>query len=148
RDLGLFQDTDGTGYLLTEDRANGLRIDRLSADYLGVTRSVAVLGRFEAPAMVKVGGRYYLLGSHLTGWRTNDNEYTTATSLGGPGSVWRPFAPRRSKTFNSQTANIITVQGSKGTTYVYAGDRWNPNDLGPSPLVWLPLSINGSKVSM
>src|SRR5882724_12677689 len=37
RDLGLFQDTDGTAYLLTEDRANGLRIDRLSADYLGVT---------------------------------------------------------------------------------------------------------------
>ena len=27
RDLGLFQDTDGAGYLLTEDRASGLRID-------------------------------------------------------------------------------------------------------------------------
>jgi hypothetical protein len=148
RDLGLFKDDDGTGYLLTEDRAHGLRIDRLSADYLSVTRSVAVLGRFEAPALVKVSGRYYLLGSHLTGWKTNDNEYTTAVSLAGPWSAWHTFAPSGSKTFNSQTANIITVAGSRATTSVYAGDRWNPNDLGPSPLVWLPLSIDGTRVSM
>src|SRR5947207_7203263 len=148
RDIGLFQDTDGTGYLLTEDRAHGLRIDRLSADYLTVTASVAVPGRFEAPAMVKVGGRYYLLGSHLTGWNTNDNEYTTATSLSGPWSAWHTFAPAGTHTFNSQTANVITVQGSRATTYVYAGDRWLPDDLGNSPLVWLPLTISGTKVSM
>jgi hypothetical protein len=147
RDIGLFQDNDGTGYLLTEDRAHGLRIDRLSADYLSVTKAVAVLGRFEAPAMVKVGSRYCLLGSHLTGWKTNDNEYTTATSLAGPWSAWHPFAPSGSKTFNSQTANIITVAGSRSTTYVYAGDRWNPDDLGNSPLVWLPLTISGTRVS-
>src|SRR5947209_15603954 len=67
RDIGLFQEDDGTGYLLTEDRAHGLRIDRLAADYLSASRSVAVLGRFEAPALTKVAGRYYLLGSHLTG---------------------------------------------------------------------------------
>jgi len=148
RDIGLFQDSDGTGYLLTEDRAHGLRIDQLSADYLSVTRSVAVLGRFEAPAMTKLGGRYYLLGSHLTGWNTNDNEYTTATSLGGPWAAWHTFAPVGSKTFNSQTANIITVQGSRTTTAVYAGDRWMPGNLGSSPLVWLPLTISGTKVSM
>lgn len=148
RDIGLFQDTDGSGYLLTEDRAHGLRIDALSADYLSVVRSVAILGRFEAPALVKAGGRYYLLGSHLTGWRTNDNEYTTATSLGGPWSAWKLFAPKGSKTFNTQTANIITVSGTRTTTYVYAGDRWNPDDLGSSALVWLPLTINGTKVSL
>jgi Glycosyl hydrolases family 43 len=148
RDIGLFQDNDGTGYLLTEDRAHGLRIDRLSADYLSVTQTVTVLGRFEAPAMVRAGGRFYLLGSHLTGWKTNDNEYTTATSLAGPWSVWRTFAPAGSKTFNSQTANIITVTGSKAITYVYAGDRWTPDNLGNSPLVWLPLTISGTSVSM
>ena len=148
RDIGLFQDADGSGYLLTEDRAHGLRIDALSADYLSVTKSVAVLGRFEAPAMVKVAGRYYLFGSHLTGWRTNDNEYTTATSPAGPWSAWKLFAPKGSRTFDTQTANIVTVSGSRTTTYVYAGDRWNPDDLGSSPLVWLPLSINGTKVSL
>jgi hypothetical protein len=148
RDIGLFQDSDGTGYLLTEDRAHGLRIDQLSADYLSITRAVAVLGRFEAPAMTKVGSRYYLLGSHLTGWNTNDNEYTTATSLGGPWAAWHTFAPKGSKTFNSQTANIIAVQGSKATTQVYASDRWTPDDLGDSPLVWLPLAISGTKVAL
>jgi hypothetical protein len=148
RDIGLFQDDDGTGYLLTEDRAHGLRVDRLSADYLSVTGAVAVPGRFEAPAMVKQGGRYYLLGSHLTGWNTNDNEYTTATSLAGPWAAWRTFAPKGSKTFHSQTANIVTVRGSRATTLVFAGDRWTPDDLGSSPLVWLPLTVSGTRVSM
>lgn len=142
RDIGLFQDTDGTGYLLTEDRANGLRIDRLSADYLSVTAAVAVLPSYEAPAMVKTGGRYYLLASHLTGWSTNDNDYATATSLGGPWSAWRPVAPVGTNTFTSQTANIISVTGTAGTSFLYAGDRWTTSNLGTSPLVWLPLTVS------
>ena len=67
RDIGLFQDTDGTAYLLTEDRANGLRIDKLSSDYLTVASGVALFADYEAPAMVKISGRYYLLASHLSG---------------------------------------------------------------------------------
>src|SRR5947209_8019183 len=69
RDMGLFKDDNGTAYLLSEDRAHGLRIDRLSADYLSVVSAVVVLTpNHEAPAMFKLNGRYYLLGSHLTGW--------------------------------------------------------------------------------
>jgi hypothetical protein len=98
RDIGLFQDADGSGYLLTEDRAHGLRIDRLS------------------PA--------------------------------GPWAGWRTFAPAGTRTFDNQTANVITVHGSRPTTYVYAGDRGNPADLGNSPLVWLPLSIDATRVSL
>ena len=148
RDIGLFQDTDGTGYLLTEDRANGLRIDRLSADYLTVTAAVAVLPSYEAPALVKTNGRYYLLASHLTGWSTNDNDYSTATSLGGPWSAWRPVAPAGTNTFTSQTANIITVTGTSGTTFLYAGDRWTTSNLGTSPLIWLPLTVSGTTMAL
>ncbi len=148
RDIGLFQDTDGAGYLLSEDRANGLRIDRLSADYLSVASSVAVFADYEAPAMAKIGGTYYLLGSHLTGWSTNDNVYATATSLSGPWSAFRTFAPTGTNTYNSQTANIITVAGSSGTTYLYAGDRWTTGNLGTSPLIWLPMTISGSTVTV
>lgn len=148
RDLGLFQDSDGTGYLLSEDRVNGLRVDRLSADYLSVDAAVAVLPDYEAPAMVKDGGRYYLLGSRLTGWGTNDNVYSTATSLGGPWAAFRPFAPAGTNTYNSQTANIIPVSGSAGTSYVYAGDRWTTGDLGASPAVWLPMTIAGATVTV
>ncbi|MEV4561902.1 RICIN domain-containing protein [Kitasatospora sp. NPDC049285] len=151
RDLGLFQESDGTGYLLTEDRnSGGLRIDRLSADYLTVDSPVALLGggSIESPAMVKVGGTYYLLGSHLTGWNLNDNVYATATSPSGPWSPWRDLAAPGTNTYASQTANIITVQGSAGTTYLYAGDRWNTGDLGNSPLIWLPLTIQGTTVNL
>lgn len=153
RDLGLFQDTDGTAYLLSEDRNNGLRIDKLSADYLSVDSAVAVLGSsgsnsVEAPAMVKINGMYYVFGSHLTGWSLNDNIYATATSLSGPWSAFRNFAAPGTHTYGSQTANVITVQGTSGTTYIYAGDRWDTSNLGASKLIWLPLTIRGTTVNL
>ncbi len=148
RDIGLFQDTDGSAYLLSEDRVNGLRIDRLSSDYLSVASAVAVLPDYEAPAMVKVGATYYLLGSHLTGWSVNDNVYSTTTSLAGPWSPFKTLAAAGTNTYGSQTANIITVQGASGTSYLYAGDRWNTADLGASALIWLPLTIRGTTMNL
>ncbi len=149
RDMSLFKDDDGTGYLLSEDRANGLRIDKLSADYLSVVSAVTVLTpNHEAPAMFKLNGRYYLFGSHLTGWSTNDNEYTTATSLAGPWSSWSVFAPPGSNTLNSQTAFVLPVTGSSGTTFMYMGDRWTPSSLGTSPYIWLPLEVDGANTTM
>lgn len=148
RDIGLFQDTDGSAYLMSEDPNAGLRIDRLSADYLSVSSSVALFQDLEAPAIVKAGGRYYLLASHLTGWGTNDNVYASATSLSGPWTGFNDVAQPGTNTYNSQTANIITVQGTAGTTYIYAGDRWTTNDLGTSPLIWLPLTLSGTTASI
>jgi hypothetical protein len=151
RDIGLFQDSNGTAYLLTEDRANGLRIDELSSDYLSVVSagsanggSVALLADYEAPAMAHAGGTYYLLASHLTGWSTNDNVYATASSPAGPWSAVKNFAPAGTSTYNSQTANIIPVSGSSGSTYIYAGDRWTTSNLGTSPLIWLPMDLSGA----
>jgi hypothetical protein len=148
RDLNLFEDTDGTGYLLSEDRNHGLRIDKLSPDYLSVVSTVAVLDDYEAPAMVKVDGTYYLFGSHLTGWNTNDNAYTTATSLAGPWSAWKNFAPAGTKTFDSQTSSIVPITGQHGTTYVYVGDRWYPSHLFDSAPIWLPMSISRGVASL
>ncbi len=146
--MGLFQDDDGTAYLLSEDRVNGLRIDKLSADYLSVASAVAVLADYEAPAMFKLNGRYYLLGSHLTGWNTNDNQYTTATSLAGPWSSWSDFAAPGTNTYNSQTTFVLPISGSQGTTFMYMGDRWTPSSLGTSPYIWLPLQVNGTSLAM
>lgn len=148
RNIGLFQDTDGTAYLLSEDRAHGLRIIQLSADYLSVVRTVVVLADYESPAMFKANGLYYLLASHLTGWETNDNHYAIAPSLDGPWSSWSDFAPPGSHTFHSQTTFVFPVTGSAGTTFVYMGDRWNTADLGASPYIWLPLQVNGAMVSL
>lgn len=148
RDIGVYQDTDGAAYLLTEDRKNGLRIDALSDDYLTVTKTVALLPDMEAPAVVKIGGTYFLFSSHLTGWSTNDNKVTTAKSLAGPWSEMKNFAPAGSHTFNSQTTFVLPVKGKRGTTYIYLGDRWMKDDLANSPYVWLPLEIKGTDVSM
>ncbi|KAK9640855.1 hypothetical protein HCH54_008614 [Aspergillus fumigatus] len=116
RDMGLFKDDDGSAYLLTEDRPNGLRINRLTSDYTNVTSTVHLFPEhIEAPAMYKKNGVYFMFGSQLTGWSTNDNKYTTSTSLSGPWSSWANFAPSGSNTFNSQTTFILGV----GDTVMY-----------------------------
>lgn len=147
RDMGLFKDTDGTGYLLTEDRANGLRIDKLTSDYLDVASATYNFGMsadFEAPAMVKVNGVYFMFGSHLTGWDTNDNIYTTATNLAGPWSSWKTFAPSGTRTYDSQTTFVLQV----GNSFMYMGDRWFSANLMKSSYIWLPLTISGTTASM
>jgi glycosyl hydrolase family 43 len=147
-DIGLFVDDDATGYLISDTRTKGLKIYRLSADYLSVVGTVATLPELEAPALFKKSGRYYLLTSHRTGWNTNDNVYATSTSLAFGWSSWKLVAPKGSRTFNSQTTFVLPVMGSQGTTYLFMGDRWIPSSLGTSPYVWLPLTVNGTSVSM
>ncbi|KAI1207603.1 carbohydrate-binding module family 35 protein [Annulohypoxylon truncatum] len=146
RDMGLFQDDDGTGYLLSEDRANGLRIDKLSDDYLSVEESTYLWSdSIEAPALLKQNGRYYMFGSHLTGWDPNDNVYSTSTSLTSGWSAWATFATVGSNTYSSQTNFILPVGPSAA---VYLGDRWVSSNLMASTYVWLPLSISGTSVTM
>ena len=143
RDQTLFQDDDGVGYLVFEDRKDGVRIARLTSDYLGVEHETALIPQHrEAPAMVKVGKVYYLLGSYLSGWDANSNEYATADSPAGPWSQFQAVAPPATKTYNSQTAFILPVTGSRETSYLYLGDRWKGHDLKDSRYVWMPLRID------
>jgi hypothetical protein len=127
-------------------RERGLHIYRLSPDYLNVTSSVYLWKeKFESPAILKRGRNYYMFSSHLTGWKPNDNIYSTATSLSGPWSAWKNFAPARSNTYNSQTTYILPVTENLA---VYMGDRWVEKDLSRSTYVWLPLRISGTQVSL
>lgn len=152
RDIGVFADDDGTGYLLSEDRENGLHVYRLSADYLAVEEIVATTltppsdhpagpHGYESPAMVKTGGLYYLFGSELSGWATNDNQYATAPTPAGPWSDWRDFAPPGSATFDSQISTVVPVGQDGREAFVFVGDRWIPEKLGDSAPVWLPMHI-------
>jgi Glycosyl hydrolases family 43 len=152
RDIGVFQDEDGTGYVLSEDREHGLHIYRLSEDYLEVVEIVSTTlappsdhpaGRhgYESPTVVRYEGLYYLFGSDLTGWDTNDNQYATASSLAGPWSEWQAFAPAGSATFDSQISVVVPVHGTEQTSHVYVGDRWIEKDLFHSAPVWLPLHL-------
>ncbi|WP_405577530.1 RICIN domain-containing protein [Streptomyces sp. NBC_01190] len=147
-DDNLFVD-GGTGYFMSEDRTNAkLQIYRLSSDYLTVSSLAATLPQYEAPAMAKIGGTYYLFGSHLTGWSTNDNQYATANSITGTWSSWRGFAPSGTSTCNSQTTSIQPVSGSSTTSYLFMGDRWNSGNLTDSRYIWEPLTVNGATASI
>ncbi|KAF2749331.1 carbohydrate-binding module family 35 protein [Sporormia fimetaria CBS 119925] len=145
RDSGVYVDDDEKGYLLTEDRKNGLRINLLSDDYLTVQSSTyAWKEKIESPAMIKKNGVYFMFGSKLTGWDPNDNVYSTATKISGPWSAWKTFADSGSNTYASQTTFILPV----GNNFMYMGDRWKKDNLMRSTYIWLPLQISGTTATM
>jgi len=52
-------------------RANGLRIDKLSSDYLSVASATHLYAQdYEAPALYKSGNTYFMFASHESGWCT------------------------------------------------------------------------------
>lgn len=65
-----------------------------------------------------------------------------ADSLSGPWS--QPFiaAPLNTRTFNSQSGFLLTIPGSKKTTYLYIGDQWDSNTIWESRYIWLPIAID------
>lgn len=89
-----------------QQREYGLRIVALSDDYLSPTTDVFSWrleggNRVEAPAMLKLGKTYYMFASMMTGWDSNDNQYTTSTSLSSGWSGWQKFADRGSNVSSS-----------------------------------------------
>jgi hypothetical protein len=150
RDITVFVDTDGTGYMVSAARENyDLHIYRLTSDYTGIAALVADPwhgGHREAPALFKRGGVYFMLTSGATGWNPNQQKYATATDLAGP---WTEMANIGDATaYGSQTAYVLPVQGDRATSYLYLGDRWG-NSFGgkvnDSRYVWLPLSFPTSR---
>ncbi|WP_431242029.1 family 43 glycosylhydrolase [Flavobacterium sp. P21] len=146
-DMGTFQDTDGSGYILV----HGGEIYKLSDDYKSVTEKVNenITTGFESPTMLKKDNLYYFIGSHLTSWEKNDNYYYTSNSLKGPWEFQGLIAPKETLTWNSQSTFILPIKGSKETTYMFMGDRWSfPKQASSATYVWQPLVISGKSVSM
>lgn len=121
RDMTLFKDDDGTGYLIYSSEENlTLYISKLTEDYSDVTGwhkegrkddkgnpvrdttyqaeygvdyvRVFPGGQREAPAMFKYQGKYYILTSGASGWAPNENKFTVADHIFGPWSAMtNPF---------------------------------------------------------
>ncbi|MFC9824439.1 RICIN domain-containing protein [Streptomyces erythrochromogenes] len=147
RDITTFVDTDGTGYMISAANENAdLHVYRLTADYTGIETLVQKLwaGQWrEAPALFKRDGVYFLVTSGATGWSPNQQKYGTATSITGTWSSLRDLGDGR--TYGSQTAFVLPVEGTSGvTTHLYMGDRWG-NSMGgtvnDSQYIWLPLKF-------
>ncbi|MEO8901634.1 MAG: hypothetical protein ABI488_07710 [Polyangiaceae bacterium] len=121
-------------------------------------------GGVEAPTVFKAGSTYYWLGSSKTGWRANNNFYSTASAITGPWTYQGYVAPvtdpsneiSDQRTWLSQTTWVMPVTGCKGTTYVYWGDHWDGTASTAAPgkhnnlatFVFQPLVFTGTKIAM
>lgn len=149
RDIGQFVDDDGAAYLIFESRpTHGFFVAQLSADYMDVEKQISfVPAPLEGGAIVHYKSLYYVLGSHLTGWKPNPNVYATAPSLAGPWTSFQDIAAPEINTYNSQSSMLLKVTGSKTTSVIYMGDQWKPRQLWDSRYVWMPVEIgNGTMV--
>lgn len=146
-DMGTFQDKDGSGYVLL----HGGDIYRLADDYKSIREHVnkAMALGFESPALFRKDDTYFFVGSDLTGWERNDNYYYTAGSLHGPWTRRGFVAPEGTLTWNSQVTFVLPIQGARGTTFMFMGDRWSyPRQASAATYVWQPLEVEGEKLAI
>lgn len=172
RDMNLFKDDDGTGYVLySSDGNENMYIAKLNEDYTnivktndegakkGVDFTVNFVGQSrEAPAMFKHQDKYYLITSGCTGWTSNQSKYAVADHPMGPWTmVGDPCTDEdRNYTYFTQSTCVIPLDAEAGR-FIYMGDRWyNENNgngvtVGPgaggrlrdSRYVWLPIEFTG-----
>lgn len=142
RDIGQFVDDDGSAYLIFESRpTKGFFIARLVDDFLSVEKTGFVPAPLEGGALVHYGGLYYVVGSHMTGWKPNPNVYATAPALTGPWTTFRNLAPAEVNNYGSQSSMLLKIVGSRKTAVIFMGDLWRPQALWDSRYFWMPLQI-------
>ncbi|HSU41891.1 MAG TPA: family 43 glycosylhydrolase [Polyangiaceae bacterium] len=121
-------------------------------------------GGSESPTVFKAGNTYYWIGSYKTGWRANNNFYSTAPAMSGPWTYQGFVAPvadatddlSDERTWLTQSTWVEPVTGCQGTVYVYWGDHWDGNQDTTAPgkhnylatYVFQPLVFDGTKISM
>jgi hypothetical protein len=132
-------------------------------------------GGGESPTIFKAGGTYYWLMSYKTGWRANNNFYSTASNILGPWTLQGFFAPvtdtstvipvgaknppkwiSDERTWLSQSTWVTPVTGCNGTVYVFWGDHWYGTESMTSPgkynslagYVFQPFVFTGTQISL
>lgn len=152
RDMTVFVDDDGKAYLFCASENNlTMHIVELNDEYTGFTgRWWRILeGKsYEAPVVFRHDGKYYLLGSHCTGWTPNPGRAAVADKLTGPWRELGNFAVGEGadRTYEGQTAHSFAVQGEDGKEMrIVMLDSWKPQNLMTSQYIWLPLEWNGEK---
>lgn len=154
RDFTVYQDPDnGEAYLISTQDWQNIRVYKLINNSTDVDWENSYLlfsgGRREAPAMIKSNGVYYIITSSQSGWYPNQAMYSYTTDI-SDSEGWSALRPvGNNTTFYSQPTNIMEIEAANGSRqYVYMGDRWNPDVLGSSTYVWLPLTIDDGERTM
>ncbi|TFV99916.1 family 43 glycosylhydrolase [Leifsonia flava] len=109
----------------------------------------------EAPAIVKIGAKYYLFASGMNYWAGTPTSYRTSTDL-LDWSAWSTMStePASNTSFGTQFEQIIPVTGTAGTSYLYNGDRYSqfyaptadpaPGGIGRN--AWYPVTFSATGV--
>ncbi|MDO5576966.1 MAG: RICIN domain-containing protein, partial [Fibrobacter sp.] len=154
RDINVYKDDDGKGYLISSTNTNSrVRIFLLNENYTGIVKEVfcgyASEGmECEGHGIIKQNGTYFWLMSFCTGWDFNDNHYFYSSSLEGPWKKGGYIATVNTHTYESQVGFAFTLKGTKQTTFVFKGDRWSTRNFGKSRLVVLPIVVDGTSLKV
>nr|WP_307991459.1 glycoside hydrolase [uncultured Niameybacter sp.] len=154
RDMTLFVDDDGTGYIIYSSEENGtMYISKLTEDYLDVVgwhkdglkdeegnpvRDKAYKGvegvdyvrifdgwAREAPALFKYDGQYYIITSGCTGWAPNQAKYAVADTIFGPWTeIGDPCIGDYNKTTFYSQSTYVIPVDRENGKFIYMGDRW------------------------
>ena len=150
RDMTIFQDQDGSAFLIYSSEGNNtMHITPLTSDYLrpsATFKRILVNARREAPAMFRSGDRYYLVTSLCTGWDPNEALYAVADQVLGEWKIkGNPCTGAGAdSTYLAQSTFILPLKNKPGE-FVFMADRWNKTNLEDSRYVWLPLSMRDDK---
>ena len=147
RDMTLFQDTDGTAYLIhSTDWNKTMCIARLNDSYTdldGLYVYTMIDQEREAPAPFFHDGTYYMITSGCTGWQPNAALFSQCTHLLGK---WKLIdnpcrGEHASKTFFGQSSFVFQHNGK----FYLMLDHWIPHDLKSSGYSILPIEIAKDK---
>lgn len=114
RDMTIFMDDDGTGYLIAAANVEGqganatIYIFKMNDTYSDVTEVVAKVHENqyrEFPHMIKRNGYYYLFTSQAAGWYPSQGGYISTTNLYGTWSELRSVG--NTSTFSSQSGWVL-----------------------------------------
>ncbi|MCR5707443.1 MAG: discoidin domain-containing protein [Ruminococcus sp.] len=128
RDMAIFFDDDGAGYLIAAANKEGqganatMYIFRMNDDYSDVTEVVTTLFEDqyrEFPNLVKKDGFYYLFTSQAAGWYPSSGAYSVTDDLRGEWSELRSIG--NTSTFSSQSGWIVNMQDKNYLMHAY---RW------------------------
>ena len=154
-DTSMFKDSDGKAYLAYVSWATGVNrqhgIYLMSPDYLTLDKRIFLwdIRSREAPHIFKRNDIYYYGTSKTAGIQSSGTSYYTATNLAGPWSAAKPLpTPDSNNSWDSQVDFVFPIQGTQGTVYMYAGDRWIKNQGRQGDYVWLPLEFDGDVPSL
>ncbi len=153
RDMTVFVDDDGSvWHIFASEENSTLHFAELAGDCLGYTgrwHRAAEKHWTEAPAVIKHGGWYWLLGSGCTGWKPNAARIYRAKSLKGP---WEWLGNPCTGVNGANMLGPDKTWGGQSTYFfhdektgrdVACFDIWNPKNAIDGRYVWLPVTWHG-----